>query len=231
MNSKLNSIINIVMDLLKEFGFIFLYLFIILALKNSFFINEHNYITYTLSNIFTDLIILIIFLYIFRKEIFGKLKDFQKNGFKYIKKYFIFYVIGAIIMIVSNKIINYYFATSNNEVLNQNSILQYPIYSVINLLIIAPIIEELITKVTLKNTFKHPTVYIIVTSLIFASLHILGSLTNGNLYELLYLIPYSSVALSLSYMYIKSDNIWTNITFHSFHNLICLLIFLGGIYA
>ncbi len=227
--NKINHFINMVKDIIKELGIIFLYIFISLSLN--FIINKRNKLTFTLSSLLVDLITLIVFLFIFRKEIFPQIKDFKKNGFKYIKKYFIFYLISIIVMIISSKIINKYYILPNNELINQEIILKYPFYAIISLLFISPVIEELIFRVTLKDTFKHQSMYILITSLLFGSLHVLNSLINNNVYELLYLIPYATVGVSLSYMYIKSDNIWTSITFHSIHNLICLLIFLGGIYA
>lgn len=227
--NKINHFINIIKDIIKEIGIIFLYIFIVLSLN--FIINKRNNVIFTLSSLLVDLITLIIFLFIFRKAIFLQLKDFKENGFKYIKKYFIFYLISIIIMVVSSNIINRFYILPNNELINQEYILKYPFYATVSLLFISPIIEELIFRVTLKNTFKHQSIYILITSLLFSSLHVLNSLIGGNVYEILYLIPYAAVGVSLSYMYIKSDNIWTSITFHSIHNLLCLLIFLGGIYA
>ncbi len=218
-----HSILNVFKSLLKEFLIILLYFVLGLSLT-LLVINNHNNILYTLSNILCDLILLIIFLYIFRKVIISKLADFKKNKKMYLKSSFKYYFFGLLIMLISLNIINYFYNNSLNEEANQVLLKAYPIYYILNALIFAPIIEELMTRIYLKDAFKNKYIYIISSGFIFGFLHILNALILGNYYELLYLIPYGSMGLFLSLMYYKTDNIWTSITYHSFHNFICLIL-------
>ena len=107
-----------------------------------------------------------------------------------------------------------------NEEVNRQILLSSPISSIISLVLIAPIIEELITRKTLKDVFKNQYVFIIISGLIFGSLHLLVA---SSLIELLYIIPYSMLGCAFAKIYYKTDNIWSNITFHSLHNFLAII--------
>ena len=64
-------------------------------------------------------------------------------------------------------------------------------------------------------------IFIIISSLLFASLHIL-SITK--IIELLYIIPYLIIGLTFTLIYQKTDNILCNIISHILHNTINVLI-------
>ena len=93
------------------------------------------------------------------------------------------------------------------------------------MVIAAPIIEELITRKTFKEVFSNQYVYIIVSGLIFGSLHLLSA---TNITEILYVIPYSALGCAFAKIYYNTDNLWTNIFFHSLHNLIAIIIIFIG---
>ncbi len=219
----MNHIKNYLIGIGEELGIILLY-FIVYAFSLLIFQNTQNNIYYTLSSILCDLILIIVFLFIFRKTIISKWDDYKTNYKKYLKETIIFYLIGFIIMFISLNLITIFYKMPSNEAANENLISTYPIYSIFNILITAPIVEELMTRVILKKHINNKVIYILLSCLIFAFLHIIASLLDGNIYELLYLIPYGSLGCIFSYIYLKTDNIWTNITYHSLHNLISLLI-------
>ena len=228
---KINTFWKILSDFFKEFGLIFLYFLVNLSLSLFFpdSQNTNDILKYTLSNILINLILLIIFLLIFRKDIIAKWNDYQKKFKTYFKKSFIIYFIGLFFMIISYNIINVFYNMPLNELANRQNLLSFPISSLINILIIAPIVEELLTRIILKRNINNKYIYIILSGSIFGFLHIFGSLVNGITYELLYLIPYSAIGIALSLIYYKTDNIWTSISFHALHNLICLILIFGGI--
>ena len=130
-------------------------------------------------------------------------------------------------MVFSNIIISSFIGIAENEELNRNMLSRLPIYSVIAMVIVAPIIEESMTKIILKDYIKNKIVYSIITGLIFGSLHLLNI---TNIIEVLYIIPYGALGAALSYIYSESNNIWTNITFHAIHNFIAIsLLFVSYI--
>ncbi len=218
-----HNILNIFKSLLKEFLIILLYFILSLSLT-LLLVNNHNNTLYTLSSILCGLILLIVFLYIFRKVIIVKFTDFKKNKKIYLKNSFRYYLAGLVIMFISLNIINLFYNSSLNEEANQVLLKAYPIYYILNALVFAPIIEELMTRIYLKDAFKNKYIYIISSGFIFGFLHILNALLIGNFYELLYIIPYGMMGLFLALMYYKTDNIWTSITYHSLHNFICLIL-------
>ena len=65
-----------------------------------------------LSNITTELITLTFFILIFRKYIIPDFYDFKKNKKSYIKKCFSYWIIGLVIMVISNIIINIFIGIS-----------------------------------------------------------------------------------------------------------------------
>lgn len=192
-------------------------------------ISEKNIIV-TLCYILIDLIILTSFIFIFRKTIVPDFYDFKKNGKKYINSTYQYYILGLLIMFVSNYIISFFMGMPVNEEANREMINNIPIYSVLAVVIFAPITEELLTRTILKDTFKHYYIYILLSGLIFGSLHVLSVFNSHNYLELLYIIPYGALGCGLAKIYHNSNNVWTNIFFHSLHNFICILIiFLGGL--
>lgn len=219
-----NKKMQILKDFIKQFLIILLYflLNIILALPFLKVINTSN-----LANILISLILLIIFLFIFRKIIVPDFYDFKKNGKKYLKDTYYYYLIGVLIMIVSNYIINIFGGTAQNEVGNEELFKNLALYASLNAVIFAPIIEELMTRSILKNTFKNKYIYALFSGLIFGLLHVIFFLPN-NIYELFYIIPYGALGFVFALIYAKSNNIITNITFHSLHNFICLILLLGS---
>ena len=225
---KITKILN---SILKQLGIIFLYLVILAIFYTMFqnFLENNNFILKNITNIFIDLIILIIFLLIFRKTIIPDFSTFKKSAPNYLKKYSKYWFIGLIIMIISNMIISSIIGMPENEKANRNLLNELPIYSTLALIIFAPIIEELLTRIILKDTFKNKWIYILISGFIFGFLHCTSFIIDNNLLELLYIIPYGALGSIFAYIYYESNNIWTNISFHALNNLLSLsLIVLAG---
>lgn len=223
--NKNNKLLN---AFIKQFLIIFLYIFITLVLQMLFinYLDSNNNFLKGFAYYFVEFIILIVFIIIYRKLLFKDIKDFKKNGKLYIDKNFKYYIFGLIAMIISNFIISSFIPLPTNELKNRTIFNNLPIYSLISCVICAPIIEELMLRVPLKDAFKHNFLYYFISSFIFGSLHLLSA---SSLVELLYIIPYSALGFSLAVIYQKSNNVYTNMFYHGLHNLISLtLIFLGG---
>lgn len=212
--NKLKSLIN-------QFLIIILYLFLVLGLQlllHNFL--EANNILQEVTYVFIDVIVLLIFIIIFRKIIFPNLKDFKKNWKKYINSSYKYYLYGLLVMAISNLIISHFIGLPSNESGNREMLFELPISSVLAIVFFAPIIEELMTRVILKDKFSN-IIYYLLSGLIFASLHLIAA-TNVN--ELFYIIPYGALGYSFAVIYQKTNNVFTNIFFHSLHNLIAVLI-------
>lgn len=175
---------------------------------------------------------LMIMLFIFySKSIKENLKDLKLNFKSYIKDNFKYYVIGLLIMIISNIIISFFVeGNSTNETLIREYINIMPIYMIFSSCIYAPFTEEMVFRKSLRNCFNNNVLYILLSGLIFGSMHLLSA---SNLVELVFLIPYSSLGCVFAYMYYKTNNIFVPMTFHMVHNTIIvinylLMLIIGG---
>ncbi len=227
---------------LKKFGksvlIWFLYLIIIPGISYAFLINNNfaklSSLKQNLLLLACELIVFVFVTFIFRKTLIADFKDFKKNfkaNFKIIIKY---WLIGIGVMILTNFLINYVFFKGSialNEEANRASLVAYPFYSIITLIILGPISEELIFRVNFKNSIKNETVFLIFTSLLFGGMHLLAYFDSlqsiaSSWPQLLYLIPYSALGFTFSLVYLKTKNIYAAIITHMLTNLLSVSIIL-----
>lgn len=217
-----------IFSFIKQFFVMVLYLFldiflVVLCYKS---IMSPNNLIANLSGIFTGLFILTIFIFIFRKTFIPDYYDFKINLKKYLRNNWKYYLYGLLAMAISNLIVSKFIGMPTNEEANRQILFEMPIYSIISLCIFAPFTEELMTRILLNKVFKNPYIYALFSALIFGSLHLLAA---TSLLEFLYIIPYSALGFSLALIYRKSNNIWTNIFFHSFHNFVAIILIFVGV--
>ena len=221
----MKNIINIT-ELLKGMCIIGLYYLLatIYAIPFTFFINENNQ---GLINLLYSLALTFTFSLIYIKDLIKDFKNFKKE---YLKIAFNYWLKGLFIMITSSIILNlFHLGLTTNEEVNRSLINSYPITEIISAVLIAPLMEELVFRRSLKKFTNNIHIYAFTTGLIFGFIHIISSLSNP--LSLLFLIPYSAMGIAFGYAYFKTDNIYTTISAHSFHNLITIieLIIVGGI--
>ena len=221
-----NHIKNIIKDIGKQLGLLAIY-FVIIEIYASIFIGDlksKNMVLFNLSNICFKMIILVVFVILLRKIIIPDFYDFKRNGKLYIKDSLKYWIYGLFVMTFSNAIIGIFIDTAANQDAVIKLFNQALVYYLIAVIIIAPITEELLTRSILKNTFYHPIIYYTISAFIFGLLHVLPEIANGNMIELLYIIPYGALGFFFAKMYHETDNIWTNIFFHFLHNLIATIL-------
>lgn len=190
-------------------------------------INNINKTIKVLILFVNDCLLLILMISIYRKTIINDYQDFFNHNFKKnLIKSITMWLIGLGIMIASNYII--FILTDGTIAQNEEDVRtlidSYPLYMAFQLIIYAPITEELIFRKSIKDITNNKIIYIFLSGLIFGGLHVLSSLSNPE--GLLYLIPYCSLGFIFAYLYHKTDNIFSTITIHSFHNSLALLIYL-----
>ena len=211
-------------DVLKSFGYIILYvvIMIIFGVINEIFFKDNSMLQWI--SIFENILILLCFLSIFKFKL-KTIKSFKKEYIKYIAKY---WIIGLILLLITNYIVIYINGgIAPNEAANREQILAMPIYSVISMCLIAPFLEELL----FRYNFKHITnkkLYVILTGIIFASMHVLLSLSQAS--DLLYIIPYSMLGFALGMIYKKcDDNLYSTIFTHMIHNTFTVIVIMLGL--
>lgn len=169
-------------------------------------------------NILCELIIIILIIMLFKTQIKNAWIDLKKNHLKYFKKYIKYYIIALIVMMFSNA---YIFMINGGDIAgNEESIREMfsisPIYIYISAVLLAPVLEELVFRLSLKNILGNNLLFIIASGLIFGGLHIIGSITSP--LDLLYIIPYGSFGVAFAYILTKTNNIFVTMGFHLMHN-------------
>ena len=161
----------------------------------------------------------LIIVYIYKKDIIPCFKDFIKNNIKYFKKYIKYWFLMLILMISSNLIITLF--TTSEVAANQETIIETlkkaPLYTFIVTVFVAPILEELVFRLSFRKIFAHTDIlFIFFSGLIFGGLHVIG--TVEHITDLLFIIPYSIPGFIFAYVYTKSKNICIPISLHFIHN-------------
>ena len=226
----MNKVLNGFIDLIKGSYGLFIYLFIQIG-TGFVFANQLKTGSYTLINIIligSELLTVALLVLINWKRLKKDFIDFDKNYKSYLKIGIKAWVIGILVMIISNTIINGFIFNdvANNEAIDRAVINYYPLYSVIAMIFIGPFIEELTFRCGYKDHIKNKKLYYILTVLIFAGAHVINGITTP--LELLYFIPYGALAVAFSYTLDKTDNIFTTTLIHTMHNTISILILVAG---
>ncbi len=177
-------------------------------------------IIYTLA---VELLMMSIIFYIFEEEYKKAFKDIKKNHMKYFNQNLKYYIIGLIVMMGANIFINILGGgLSTNETAIRNEFTSFPIYTFISAVILAPLLEESVFRLSFRSIFKNDFLFITVSSLVFGGLHLLTNPLN-ELFPL-YLLSYSSCGIAFAYMLKKTNNIFTSTFFHFMHNGLILAL-------
>lgn len=203
--------------------FIFSYFVIALLQEFNFDITKFSFNKRIIILGIIDFIYIILMLFIYRKEIIIDIKDFKKNYKEYLSKYALVYMVGVILMGIINILLTQItkIELSGNEEGIRILIKEVPIYMFFSTVIYAPIIEELIFRKSIRNIFKNKYIFIIISGVIFGVLHI-SDFSNIN--EILFGIPYIIMGIDFAYIYYKTNNIFTTMSFHMIHNLLLITI-------
>ena len=178
--------------------------------------------------IFSNSVVVIILGIIYFKSLKEQFKKLKKNLYKDLDIGIKYWLIGLLVMMISNIIIGLFIkqAQATNEQAVQQLITSASYLSIIAIGILGPIIEELVFRKSFREVFKSKYLYILMSGLIFASLHVLPSLNS--VWNLFYLIPYSSLGFAFAATYYKTNNIYAPILVHMFHNTVLTTVSLIG---
>ena len=123
--------------------------------------------------------------------------------------------------------------TSNNQSMIV-AILKYggAVPMIIAVVIMAPVIEEFIFRKSVFTLLDFAPIWVsyLISTLFFAIPHMLTTPIDGNFgLWLLKLTPYLFAGLSFSFIYHKTNNIYTCITIHMLNNLISVIMVYMGV--
>lgn len=190
-----------------------------------FGIDVNNYTTGDLAivNTFTDLILVLILVILYFKELKKEFKAFKDSWKLSMDTAFKYWFIGLMIMCISNIAIGIItnLNTSSNEQAVQTLVSSTPYLMLFTAGILAPIAEELTFRKGVSKIFKNKWVYATASGLIFGLLHVIGS---GNILEYLYVIPYGSLGFFFALTYYDTKSIYPSIIMHAIHNSALILL-------
>ncbi len=206
-------------DYIKSFILIFIFLLIMFIMPMFDFYNKiPSFIIY--------IFILALIFILNYKELISDFKIFIKN-FKiylpfiikrYFKMLFIMLLVGVPIVLINNG------KSSSNQILINQMFTYVPFFTFILTTLYAPLAEESIFRLALSKFFNNKTLFIIISGLLFGSLHIIDKFTSLN--DLLYIFQYSALGMCLAKAYSDSNNIYVSISIHFIQNFISAVLVL-----
>lgn len=179
--------------------------------------------TATWLTVFSDTVLLIILLFIYRKDLKHDFKNFRLHIWKNMDVAIKYWLIGLIIMAASNAIITFLAtgAQASNEVSVQSMIHGAPLASFLAAGLLAPIIEELTFRKSFYDAIHNKWLFILTSGLVFGGLHVISS-TSWQ--DFLFIIPYSALGIAFASMVFNTKNICTSISMHLLHNITLILL-------
>ena len=210
----LKGILGLILFYVIQIGFQLVFLNILL---------KKNFIVNNILFLIMELILVSVCLLMNYKKLKNDYDDFNTNYKKYLKLGFKYWLIGLMVMAISNLVITSITGgLASNETSVRESLKEYPIYMIFSNILFAPFVEELTFRGNFKEAFKSNIVFIIFTALLFSGVHVLNGISNP--LELLYFIPYGALAISFGITYTKTNNIYTTMVLHSFHNTLSIVL-------
>ncbi len=173
---------------------------------------------------FSSICLFVIFYFTYRKDLKKEFKKFMKNPMENLDAGLKYWMIGLIIMMVSNLFLTFVLKSggANNENTVQEMIKVLPWLMFINAGFLAPFNEEIVFRKTLKDIFKNKWLFASLSFLLFGGAHVMD--TAKTLVDVLYIIPYGALGGAFALAYHETDTIFTSMTMHMIHNIILSLV-------
>lgn len=177
-----------------------------------------------LLTLFSNMINVLLLIVIYFKDLKEDFKIFKENKKEMLEEGFRIWIIGLVLMALSNIAINFFSPNkiAGNEEAIRSMITTAPYLMLFNTSILAPIIEEVTFRKAFRDIIDTKWLFVIISGFVFGGLHVISSIRNA--YDFLYLLPYCSLGIALSYMYAKTKNIFVPISMHALHNFLITLM-------
>jgi membrane protease YdiL (CAAX protease family) len=147
---------------------------------------------------------------------------------KPIKKFLITYGLMYLTMLILNPLVA--LLTNSDSSQNQNLIIEslksQPFYVILSAIIMAPIVEEIVFRGVLFRKIRSEYRYwtaIIISAITFGLMHIFGSLIEGDINDLPFVIVYTVLGLFFVKIYEETGKIKYAIALHFLNNVVGIL--------
>ena len=195
---------------------------------------SENKVISNLALSIAEIIIFLVLFFIFRKKIIEDLKKFKNDYKKNLDIGFKYYFIGFLVMAASNLLITLIFGgLAANEAANREYLKMYPLYSIVAMVFIGPLVEEIVFRLGFRKAFTKWLPYALFSGLLFGSLHVYTAYAGMNFtqilknwHEMLYVVPYGALGFSFAKAFYDTDNICTTMTIHVLHNAFTVFLIL-----
>ncbi len=157
---------------------------------------------------------------------------FQKKKLLTILIFFVIYfvlniVVNIVVYLLHDVVFNITGEVGSNQ--NQDSlettIKNAPLVALIAIVILGPLMEEIAFRYAIIGSFKNRNVGIIVSIVVFASMHLLASIGSGSVANDLWTLPsYLLMGGILALIYVRTDNLMYSYLFHMINNLLAFII-------
>ncbi len=176
-----------------------------------------------LLSCFSNIILVMILWFIYRKELKAEWKIFKDKAAWNTDIMVKYWVTGLVIMMVSNLIISSFFnaGQAENEQAVQSMISALPWAMLIDAGILAPFIEEIVFRKCFRDVFQNKWVFAIASALVFGGMHVINA---SSMIGYLYIIPYGCLGFVFALMYNKTNTVYTSVFAHMLHNSILILM-------
>lgn len=217
---KINKYLNAFKGLVIYLTLSFLLEYIFASLFNT-----NNKLLENFVNLLTPTIIALVLITCFKDKFKNKFQDFKNNYATYLSLIMKYWLVGYMLMIITNAIISSITGNiAQNEENNRTLFNSLPLYSIIATIFLAPISEELTFRASFREISEKKNVFCLISGTLFGLLHVIF---NG---DYLFIIPYASFGYFLAKAYIETDNILVSILMHAWHNTFCIILLaIGGL--
>lgn len=175
---------------------------------------------------------LIVIMLIVWKPLFGSLKYFVSdlgNNLINVFKVWGLMMLGTLVIATLFSIIMPQGSQAGNQTVIESTFWNAPYFMTFNIVIFAPIVEEIIFRGVLYQSFRTKNTYwiaVIISCAIFALLHVIQPLlSTGDLKELLFFLQYAFMSYFMIIAYEKTGSIWGAILIHLLNNSLSLIQF------
>lgn len=204
------------------------YLFVAEWLLSSFVYPNFGYTWYLLTSTLIEATMFLIVVFVLNDWFAKEWKVFRQNIGQSLKSILFYVFLLYAVSFVFNLLIAlpFHLTEAENQINAETMMSMNSIGFIVNALIIAPIIEEVIFRGCIFDTFANKWGILIgalISGGIFGLLHIGASVMQGNWLNLLYILDYGGCGMVLSFAYGKSHSIWTSIIVHMCFNFIGVL--------
>ncbi len=192
--------------------------------------NSLNYNDITYLESICDCILLISVTCLYKNTLNEDYKNLKtsfniKEFLKYLCLFLVVKIIGAIVTSIISIIIGVDLTVSENQNIINVLSASSPILMLISSAFLAPIVEEGIFRLGFRKIIKNEYLFILISSLVFGLMHIFPT-TLPLTEALTYGIIYVSIGATLSWTYIKTNNIWYVILIHAINNFLSMMVLL-----